>query len=146
MAAPMAMPMAFAAPLGAACMPRMAACAAPAAAAAPAIGFTPGARRLWAACLGGVLRRVEPAGLDPGPRGCQSAQFDRSEPGAACSTDRPPRLAPLSHPQPSVAPAGGAQDAANFRANIAGGHLPLPSDVSFEGLASEYRFDTRSEG
>jgi hypothetical protein len=30
--------------------------------------------------------------------------------------------------------AGGAQDAANFRENVAAGQLPLPSDVTFEGL------------
>ncbi len=39
-------------------------------------------------------------------------------------------------------PAGGAQDVANFRENIAAGKLPLPSDVTFEGLCKEYYFDT----
>ena len=31
---------------------------------------------------------------------------------------------------------------ANFRENIAAGKLPLPSDVTFEGLCKEYYFDT----
>jgi Ca-activated chloride channel family protein len=39
---------------------------------------------------------------------------------------------------------GGAQDVANFRENIAAGKLPLPSDVTFEGLCKEYFFDTSS--
>lgn len=39
---------------------------------------------------------------------------------------------------------GGAQDVANFRENVAAGKLPLPSDVTFEGLCKEYYFDTSS--
>jgi Ca-activated chloride channel family protein len=38
--------------------------------------------------------------------------------------------------------AGGAQDAANFRENIAGGYLPQPTDVTFEGVVKDYFFDT----
>ncbi|KAI3434996.1 hypothetical protein D9Q98_003048 [Chlorella vulgaris] len=37
---------------------------------------------------------------------------------------------------------GGAQDAANFRANVEAGQLPLPSDVTYEGLIKDYYFDT----
>ncbi|KAL4435599.1 hypothetical protein ABPG77_002562 [Micractinium sp. CCAP 211/92] len=37
---------------------------------------------------------------------------------------------------------GGAQDAANFRENIKQGHLPAPSDVTYEGLIKDYMFDT----
>ncbi|GAB4813065.1 hypothetical protein N2152v2_000111 [Parachlorella kessleri] len=36
---------------------------------------------------------------------------------------------------------GGAQDVCNLRENIAAGHLPLPSDVTFEGIAKDYFFD-----
>ena len=39
---------------------------------------------------------------------------------------------------------GGAQDADNFRENIIAGHLPLPTDVSFEGVVKEYFFDNSS--
>lgn len=39
---------------------------------------------------------------------------------------------------------GGAQDVANFRETVAAGKLPLPSDVTFEGLCKEYYFDTSS--
>lgn len=38
--------------------------------------------------------------------------------------------------------AGGAQDVGNFRENIENGFLPLPTDISYEGLFSEYFFDT----
>jgi Ca-activated chloride channel family protein len=37
---------------------------------------------------------------------------------------------------------GGAKDVNNFRANIAAGCLPQPSDITFEGLFYDYRFDT----
>lgn len=38
--------------------------------------------------------------------------------------------------------AGGAKDINNFRENIANGYLPLPSDVTYEGLFYDYYFDT----
>lgn len=38
--------------------------------------------------------------------------------------------------------AGGAQDIENFRENVEAGFLPLPTDLSFEGLAKDYYFDT----
>lgn len=38
--------------------------------------------------------------------------------------------------------AGGAQDVGNFRENIENGFLPLPTDITHEGLFSEYYFDT----
>lgn len=37
---------------------------------------------------------------------------------------------------------GGANDAANFRANVANGYLPLPTDLTHEGLFRDYYFDT----
>jgi Ca-activated chloride channel family protein len=40
--------------------------------------------------------------------------------------------------------AGGAQDIENFRENIKDGFLPLPSDVTFGGVAKDYYFDTTS--
>ncbi len=38
--------------------------------------------------------------------------------------------------------AGGAKDINNFRQNIAAGYLPQPSDITYEGLFYDYRFDT----
>ena len=39
---------------------------------------------------------------------------------------------------------GGAKDINNFRQNIAAGYLPQPSDITYEGLFYDYRFDTGS--
>ena len=41
--------------------------------------------------------------------------------------------------------AGGAMDANNFRENVDEGYLPIPSDLSYEGLFNEYYFDTGSD-
>ncbi len=38
--------------------------------------------------------------------------------------------------------AGGAKDVGNFRENIANGYLPLPTDLTYEGLFYDYYFDT----
>lgn len=38
--------------------------------------------------------------------------------------------------------AGGAQDINNFRENIYNGYLPLPTDITYEGLFYDYYFDT----
>jgi Ca-activated chloride channel family protein len=38
--------------------------------------------------------------------------------------------------------AGGAKDIANFRENIRNNYLPLPSDVTYEGLFYDYYFET----
>ncbi|MBI1657308.1 MAG: hypothetical protein IS632_00815, partial [Thaumarchaeota archaeon] len=40
---------------------------------------------------------------------------------------------------------GGAQDAANFRANVEHGYLPLATDITPEGLFYDYYFDTSSD-
>lgn len=37
---------------------------------------------------------------------------------------------------------GGAKDVNNFRENIVNGYLPLPTDVTYEGLFYDYYFDT----
>jgi Ca-activated chloride channel family protein len=37
---------------------------------------------------------------------------------------------------------GGAKDIANFRENIQNNYLPLPTDVTYEGLFYDYYFDT----
>jgi Ca-activated chloride channel family protein len=42
--------------------------------------------------------------------------------------------------------AGGAKDVANFRQNIEEGYLPLPTDISYEGLFYDYYFDTGGAG
>jgi Ca-activated chloride channel homolog len=41
---------------------------------------------------------------------------------------------------------GGAKDISNFRENIKSNYLPLPSDVTYEGLFYDYYFDTGSSG
>ena len=38
--------------------------------------------------------------------------------------------------------AGGAKDIGNFRENIRNDYLPLPTDVTYEGLFYDYFFDT----
>lgn len=37
---------------------------------------------------------------------------------------------------------GGAQDVENFRENIRGGYLPLPTDITYGGIVKSYYFDT----
>ncbi|MBN2238685.1 MAG: VWA domain-containing protein [Dehalococcoidales bacterium] len=37
---------------------------------------------------------------------------------------------------------GGAKDVGNFRENIENGYLPLPTDITYEGLFYDYYFDT----
>ena len=41
---------------------------------------------------------------------------------------------------------GGAKDIANFRENIDNSYLPLPTDITYEGLFYDYYFDTGSAG
>jgi len=41
---------------------------------------------------------------------------------------------------------GGAQDANNFRDNVREGYLPLPTDITYEGLFHGYYFDTGDDG
>src|SRR3972149_4763784 len=38
--------------------------------------------------------------------------------------------------------AGGAKDIVNFRENIRNNYLPLPTDITYEGLFYDYYFDT----
>ncbi|MFB6296513.1 MAG: VWA domain-containing protein [Halobacteriales archaeon] len=42
--------------------------------------------------------------------------------------------------------AGGAKGVANYRRNIEEGYLPIPSDLSYEGLFYDYYFDTGDPG
>lgn len=75
-----------------------------------------------------------------------------------------PTMAPTAMPEPTVAvpemvvggssayepsdkgniglAVGGAKDINNFRENIENGYLPLPTDVTYEGLFYDYYFDT----
>ena len=41
---------------------------------------------------------------------------------------------------------GGAKDVTNFRANIQHNYLPLPTDITYEGLFYDYYFDTGMQG
>ena len=48
-------------------------------------------------------------------------------------------------PTPSMGlTVGGAMSVTNFRKKIDSGVMPLPSDLSFEGLFSDYYFDTEA--
>jgi Ca-activated chloride channel family protein len=50
---------------------------------------------------------------------------------------------PAAAPSPSIGfSAGGAKDISSFRENIKQDYLPLPSDVTYEGLFYDYYFDT----
>jgi Ca-activated chloride channel family protein len=59
-----------------------------------------------------------------------------SGPMVSSITDQGVRSAELSYA------VGGAMDIDNFRYNLACGYLPQPSDVTYEGLFYDYRFDT----
>lgn len=137
--------------------PRMmpAPCAAPCAAMAPggaafaaegcAIGFKTGEAAQQALYSpGAAQRRDRPSSA----RACthHSAAAARARRRLPRRQAPPQRLPTCTHarlPASLLHPcAGGAQDAANFRENIAAGHLPLPSDVTYEGLIKDYYFDT----
>lgn len=61
-----------------------------------------------------------------------------SAPAAAYSM-----AAPVAAAGPSIGfSAGGAKDISSFRENIKQDYLPLPSDVTYEGLFYDYYFDT----
>jgi Ca-activated chloride channel family protein len=54
-----------------------------------------------------------------------------------------PQTASMSASSESIGlAAGGAKDVNNFRENIRNGYLPLPTDVTYEGLFYDYCFDT----
>lgn len=53
-----------------------------------------------------------------------------------------PSMAMVS-PSPSIGfSTGGAKDINNFRENIEQGYLPIPTDITYEGLFYDYYFDT----
>jgi len=75
--------------------------------------------------------------------------------GAYTTTDRPPiyTTAAPTYPTYTQPPsttgggtiglaAGGAKDVGNFRENIRNDFLPLPTDITYEGLFYDYFFDT----
>ena len=82
----------------------------------------------------------------------QAEKGSGSSPMAPAPTPTP---APVPAPAPAPAPApsrvgsgniglaaGGAKDINNFRENIKNNYLPLPTDVTYEGLFYDYYFDT----
>jgi Ca-activated chloride channel family protein len=55
----------------------------------------------------------------------------------------PSAPAPVSAAAPSIGfSTGGAKDINNFRENIKNDYLPLPTDITYEGLFYDYYFDT----
>jgi Ca-activated chloride channel family protein len=76
-------------------------------------------------------------------------QYDprRSTDGSAGAGGGGPTQSAGNTAQSSVGLAtGGAKDAANFRQNVEEGYLPLPTDVSYEGLFYDYYFETGDPG
>ncbi len=78
-------------------------------------------------------------------------QFQKSqetmEAFPAMSKGAMPAMASYSAAAPAPSPSigfstGGAKDINNFRENIEQGYLPLPTDVTYEGLFYDYYFDT----
>ncbi len=66
-----------------------------------------------------------------------------SVPGMSYSAAPAAAPAMAAAPSPSIGfSAGGAKDISNFRENILQDYLPLPSDVTYEGLFYDYYFDT----
>ncbi|MBI2934041.1 MAG: VWA domain-containing protein [Chloroflexi bacterium] len=105
-----------------------------------------------------ILSACSPAPPPPAPpQPAQQAPSARTDPGVP----RPPSgapapslpgggAAPYVPPAPGRQPpqdtigfaAGGAKDIGNFRENIRNNYLPLPTDVTYEGLFYDYFFDT----
>jgi len=77
-----------------------------------------------------------------------------TESGSGRSTPSAPAPTPTPTPAPTPSPAsspnqatiglatGGAKDINNFRENIKNDYLPLPTDITYEGLFYDYYFDT----
>jgi Ca-activated chloride channel family protein len=63
-----------------------------------------------------------------------------SAPSRNPSTAPPP--APQAGSENIGLATGGAKDINNFRENIGNGYLPLPTDITYEGLFYDYYFDT----
>jgi len=78
--------------------------------------------------------------------GCTSGSGGGSDasPGRTYGTDGSAG-APQSDQEMGMT-AGGAQDVGDFRNNVEEGYLPLPESLSYEGLFSEYYFDTGGGG
>ena len=54
------------------------------------------------------------------------------------------RLSTMAQPQAMGLTVGGAMSVTNFRKKISSNAMPLPGDISFEGLFSDYYFDTEA--
>jgi Ca-activated chloride channel family protein len=63
--------------------------------------------------------------------------------GYSASAPAPPLVAGISGAGGNLGlAAGGAKDANNFRENVANDHLPIASDITYEGVFYDYYFDT----
>jgi Ca-activated chloride channel family protein len=64
-------------------------------------------------------------------------------PATAYNMIAPSAPSPVSTAAPSIGfSTGGAKDINNFRENIKNDYLPLPADITYEGLFYDYYFDT----
>lgn len=69
-----------------------------------------------------------------------------SRPGPAGGGQAPAGFPRSSNKDTIGLAAGGAKDVGNFRENIKNNYLPLPTDVTYEGLFYDYYFDTGEVG
>ncbi|MFC1865376.1 VWA domain-containing protein [Chloroflexota bacterium] len=65
-----------------------------------------------------------------------------SQPPPTVKLPQPTVVVPGISPDPIGLSVGGANDINNFRENIANDYLPLPTDMTYEGLFYDYYFDT----
>lgn len=71
------------------------------------------------------------------------AMFGQSAPGRSSMKQMNSALAPSPMASGNIGlSVGGAKDVNNFRENILNGFLPLPTDITYEGLFYDYYFDT----
>ncbi len=82
----------------------------------------------------------------------QEIMYEAAPAGAIGAMPRMAVPTPMAMPAPQMAVSspspvigfstGGAKDINNFRENIEQGYLPLPTDITYEGLFYDYYFDT----
>ncbi len=88
----------------------------------------------------------QPTGTQPAP----PTTFTYTQPSATtmpATTATATATSAPGQPLPTIGlAAGGAKDVENFRVNIENGYLPLPTDITYEGLFYDYYFDTGFTG
>ena len=75
-------------------------------------------------------------------REAPAPSIEREETSCAESVESSPRSSTAPSSDTVGLAVGGAKDVNNFRRNIENGYLPLPTDITYEGLFYDYYFDT----